>query len=117
MIKLSEMKNDEWVIVSGKGEEPDEVTEAFMIRENKELYVGKEMYTAKEYKPHINAREVISWISEYIECNDEEICEDWSIECSKEDENEMQKIIDKILKGSSLSYTYGEEIENDLVNG
>lgn len=45
MVKLSEIKNDELVIVIG--EESDKLIDAFTIKEGKELFVGKEMYTAK----------------------------------------------------------------------
>lgn len=115
MIKFSEIKNDELIIVISKDNGiSEEVVNALSIRRDKKNYVGKEMYIAKEYKPKLEASEVINWIEEYIQCNDEEICEEWEIQCSQKDESEMQGVIDKILGGSSLSWTYGDEIQNDL---
>lgn len=109
MRKLSEMKIDEMVVVNNVVVESVED-----VINNKEIYIGKEMYEAKEYKPGIDASEVLEWIEEDIQCNDDYVHEDWKLECSQKNKSDLQAILDKISKESSNSWVRGEKIENDL---
>lgn len=114
VIKFSGIKDDEIIVVISEGEEGDEVTEASSIRENKELYKNKKMHIAERYRPKLDVETVIEFIEEYIQCNDMEVTEEWEIECSEKNKNDLKNIVDKILNESSLSFVYGEKIENDL---
>lgn len=111
VIKLSELKNDEMLLVG----------ENYVIsKENfvKEFYEhgGESVYTTIEYRASINARHMLE---SAIECEADNMYEDWEgdiwDDIKKEDITELQNIINRILSGSrNICYIADKRVEIDI---
>ncbi len=110
-IKLSELKNDEMLLV---GENLVIEKEDF-VKEIEE-HGGKEVYTTTEYRASINAKDMLE---SAIDCEASNMYEDWEYDIwediSEEDINELQNILNRILNGSrNISYISDKKIEIDI---
>ena len=109
VIKLSELKNDEMLLV---GENLVIEKEDFV--EEIEEHRGKEVYTTTEYRANINAK---SMLEDAISYEADNMYEDWEEDIwndiSDEDINELQNVIDRILKGH-ISYITDKRVEIDI---
>lgn len=108
-VKLSELKNDEMLLV---GENLVIEKEDF-IKEI-ENHRGKEVYTTTEYRASINAK---SMLEDAIEREADNMYEDWEEDIwndiNEEDIEELQNVVDKILKGH-VSYIPDKRVEIDI---
>lgn len=110
-IKLSELKNDEMLLV---GENLVIEKEDF-VKEIEE-HRGKEVYTTTEYRASISAKDMLE---SAIDCEAPNMYEDWEYDIwediSEEDINELQNILNRILNGSrNISYISDKKIEIDI---
>lgn len=110
MKRLSEIKDDESLIVG------DEVLTKEDLLNDIEYYRDKEVYTATEYKANINASDMLDYA---IECEDQNMYDGWIEEIfndvAEEDIRDLQVILDRILSRSdNISYQEDEEVEIDI---
>lgn len=110
-IKLSELKNDEMLLV---GENLVIEKEDF-VKEIEE-HGGKEVYTTTEYRASINAKDMLE---SAIDCEASNMYEDWEYDIwgdiSEEDINGLQNILNRILNGSrNISYIADKKVEIDI---
>lgn len=110
-IKLSELKNDEMLLVGENLviEKEDFVKEI-------EKYRGKEVYTTTEYRANINAK---SMLEDAIEREADNMYEDWDYDIwndiTETDIAELQNILDKILsRSNNVSYMADKKVEIDI---
>lgn len=113
MVKLSELKNEDILLVG----EDCVMTKEDYIRETQiQGPIYREVYTTKEYKANIDARNMLNNAIEYESDN---MYEDWDY-CVKEDVTEadiaeLQSILDRILsRRKNTSYLPDEEVEIDI---
>lgn len=114
MVKLSELKDYEMLIVD-IGSYYNVISKEDYLNEIEE-YRGCKVYTSNKYKASIDA---LDMIESAIECEHQNMYEDWDIEIkqdiSKEDIEDMQKILDRILSRSdNISYTEKEQVKIDM---
>ena len=108
-VKLSELKDDEMLLVGENLviEKEDFVKEI-------ENHRGKEVYATKEYRASINAK---SMLEDAIEREADNMYEDWEEDIwndiDEEDIEELQNVVDKILKGH-ISYIPDKRVEIDI---
>lgn len=110
-IKLSELKNDEMLLVG----ESLVLSKEDYLKEMKE-HEGKEVYLTFKYKANINAR---SMLDSAIECEADNMYEDWDNDIwddiKETDITELQNILDKILSRSdNVSYQAYKRVEVDI---
>ena len=109
VIKLSELKNNEMLLVG----ENLVIDKEDFVKEI-ENHRGKEVYTTTEYRPSINAKEMLE---DAIECEADNMYEDWEEDIwndiDEEDIKELQNVVDKILKGH-ISYIPDKRVEIDI---
>lgn len=114
MIKLSELKDNEMLIVD-MGSYGHVISKEDYLNEIEE-HQGCKVYTSNKYKASIDAYDMLE---SDIECEADNMYEDWDIEIKqdimKEDIEDMQKILDRILSRSdNISYTEKEQVEIDM---
>lgn len=110
MKKLSEIKDDENLIVG------DEVLTKEDLLNDIEYYRDKEVYTVTEYKANLDASDMLDYA---IECESNNMYDGW---CEKiyndiveEDIRDLQAILDRILNRSeNISYEEDEKVEIDI---
>lgn len=112
MIKLSEIKDNEILIVSNY------ITDKETYLEKQEEYIGKEVYTTTQYEAYIDAKDMIETA---LEGEYQNMYEDWydSIinDVTEEDISDMQKILNRILyRNKSNNITYFEDKKVDIDN-
>ena len=115
MIKLSELKDKDYVIVNG-----DNMITKEDILENVEYYKDKEMYTAKKEYIGVDVSNMLECEFEHIESSREsyegwydDICE----EITDQDIEDIEKVIRRILnRDPKKSYCFKEDekIEFDI---
>lgn len=110
-VKLSELKNDEMLLIG----ENYVISKEDFIKEIHE-HTDKEVYTTREYRASINAKYMLE---SAIECEADNMYEDWETDVwediTKEDINELQMIIDRILSGSrNICYIAYKRVEIDI---
>lgn len=108
---LSELKDDEMLLV---GENLVISKEDFV--EEIEEHRGKEVYTTTVYRASIDAKYMLESAIEYEADN---MYEDWETDIwddiNKEDINELQRIINRILSGSrNICYIVDKRVEIDI---
>ena len=109
MIKLSKLKDDEMLIVD-MGSYGHVISKEDYLNEIEE-HQGCKVYTSNKYKASIDAYDMLE---SAIECEYQNMYEDWDIEI-KQDIEDMQKILDRILSRSdNISYTEKEQVEIDM---
>lgn len=111
VIKLSELKDDEMLLVG----ENYVISKEDFIKEIKE-HIGTEVYTTTEYRASIDAKYMLE---SAIECEADNMYEDWETDIwddiNKEDINELQRIINRILSGSrNVCYIADKRVEIDI---
>lgn len=114
MVKLSELKDHEMLIVD-MGSYGNVISKEDYLNEIEE-YRGYKVYTSHKYKASIDA---LDMIESAIECEGDNMYEDWDIEIkqdiSKGDIEDMQKILNRILSRSdNISYTEKEQVKIDM---
>lgn len=114
MIKLSKLKDNEMLIVD-MGSYGHVIAKEDYLNEIEE-HRGCKVYTSNKYKASIDAYDMLE---SAIECEHQNMYEDWDIEIRqdimKEDIEDMQKILDRILSRSdNISYTEKEQVEIDM---
>lgn len=114
MIKLSKLKDNEMLIVD-MGSYGHVIAKEDYLNEIEE-HRGCKVYTSNKYKASIDAYDMLE---SAIECEHQNMYEDWDIEIRqdimKEDIEDIQKILDRILSRSdNISYTEKEQVEIDM---
>lgn len=114
MIKLSELKDDEMLLVNKLGYTLVLPKEDY-VREMKE-HEGYKIYTANQYRASLNAKDMIEDAIDYEYQN---MYEDWDNEIiddvTEKDIKDIQIILDRILsRSNNITYTEKEEVENDM---
>lgn len=112
-IKLSELKNEDMLLV---GEDCVMTKEEYIRETQIEGPIYREVYTTKEYKANICARDMIN---NAIECEADNMYEDWGYSVKEDvteaDIAELQNIIHRILsRRKNVSYLPDEEVEIDI---
>lgn len=110
-IKLSELKNDDMLLVG----ENFVISKEDFVKELTE-HTGEKVYTTTEYKANINAKNMLECA---IDCEASNMYEDWEYDIwddiSEQDITELQNIVDKILNSSrSICYIADKEVEIDI---
>lgn len=110
-VKLSELKDDDILLVG----EDLVISKEDFIKEIKE-HIGKEVYTTIEYRASIDARDMLD---SAIECESQEMYEDWDCDIwndiTKEDIREIQLILNRIFNRSdNISYRADKRVEMDI---
>lgn len=110
-VKLSELKDDDMLLVG----EDFVISKEDFVKEIEE-YEDEEVYTTKEYRAIIDAKDMLE--SE-IDCEANNMYEDWPYNIwdniSEDDIKELQNILDRILSGSeSISYIADKRVEIDI---
>lgn len=111
VIKLSELKDDEMLLVG----ENLVISKEDFIKEIKE-HIGKEVYTTTEYTASIDARNMLE---DAIECESQEMYEDWEYDVWNDIEDsdirEIQLILNRIFnRSSNISYRADKRVEVDI---
>lgn len=114
MVKLSELKDDEMLIVD-MGSYGQVISKEDYLNEIEE-HRGYKVYTSNKYKASIDA---LDMIESAIEREYQNMYEDWDIEIrqdtTKEDIEDIQIVLDRILSRSdNISYTEKEQVEIDM---
>ncbi|MBS6503517.1 MAG: GTP-binding protein [Clostridium sp.] len=108
-IKLSELKDDEMLLVG----ENLVISKEDFVKEIKE-HKDKEVYTTTEYRARIDARSMLECA---IDCEADNMHEDWGYDVwddiTEEDINELQNVIDRILRGH-ICYITDKKVEIDI---
>lgn len=112
-IKLSELNNNQLLFV---GEDCVMSKEDYIKEIQIQGPIYREVYTAKEYRPNINAKSMLDRIIESEAAN---MYEDWenSIreDITETDIAELQNVLDKIFSSrKNVSYVPDEEVEIDI---
>lgn len=112
-VKLSKLKNEDMLIV---GEDCVITKEDYIKEMQIEGPIYREVYTAKQYKANINARNMLD---SAIECEADNMYEDWDYHIKEDitetDISELQTILDRILsRRKNVSYIPDEEVEIDI---
>lgn len=110
--KLSEIKENEMLLVADFVMEKEDFVKELKIGEHE----GVEVYTATEYKAHIDARDMLA---SAIECEYENMYEDWAYDIWQDitegDIKQLQDILDSILsRSNNISYRQDEKVEIDI---
>ena len=117
MIKLSELKDDELLLVGETVMTKEDLLNE--LTDNKSCGIKNPVvYTTIKYHAHIDANDMLDSALEYEYDN---MYEDWypnvSDSITKEDINELQAIVDRILerdKEHNISYQADQEVEIDM---
>ncbi len=111
IIKLSELKDDEMLLVG----DDLAISKEDYIREIQE-YMGKEVYTTIVRRASIDAR---SMLEDAIKCVAQEMYEDWEDDIwndiTKDDIRDIQLILNRIFnKSNNISYFAYKKVEVDI---
>ena len=114
MVKLSELKDDEMLIVD-MGSYGQVISKEDYLNEIEE-HRGCKVYTSNKYKASIDAYDMLE---SAIECEYQNMYEDWDIEIkqdiTKEDIKDIQVVLDRVLSRSdNISYTEKEQVKIDM---
>lgn len=111
IIKLSDLKNDEMLLVG----ENYVISKEDFVKEIEE-YRDKEVYTTTEYRAGIDAKYMLE---NAIDCEADNMYEDWETDIwddiTQEDIDELQRIVNRILSGSrNVCYVAYKRVEIDI---